>query len=161
MVALCAAGILTLPPDGVSDHRVRSSLRRRSPALPGQTAYDLADLGWIENGGDHRHSASAFGTAHDVQFVHLGKQPCPRFPAGARADVLILQGIRGRGRRSGLSAVPVPGGASAECGAAFPGPPCAGGIQAIVAHKVAAPGRGSLPLKYSEVEDFKVTVSWS
>ena len=135
------AGILTSSPDGAIDHPARSPRRRRPATVLGKTRNDLADLGWIENDSDHRHPASAFGTGHDVQFVHLGKQPCPGFPAGARADFLILRGIRGRGRLSGLSAIPVLGRASTECGAVFPGAPSPGRIQSIAAHKMATPGR--------------------
>jgi len=126
--------------------------------VPGQAVDDLADLGWIENDRDHFHPASTHGTGHDVQFVHLGEQPCPCFPAGQRADFLILRGIRGRGRLSGLSAIPVLGRASAECGAVFPGPASAGGIQAIAAHQVAAPGRDVQGHLGDEVQTGEVTL---
>ncbi len=93
------AGILTSSPDGAIDHPARSPHRRRPATVLGKTPNDPADLGWIENDSDHRRPASAVGTGHDVQFVHLGKQPCPGFAAGARAEFLILQGIRGCWRR--------------------------------------------------------------
>ena len=112
------AGILTSSPCGAIDHPSRSPRRRRPATVPGKTRNDpegcassLADLGGIENDRNHFHPASASGTGQDVQFVHLGQQPCPGFPAGARADVavqwpalgLILRIIRGCGRLSGPS----------------------------------------------------------
>ena len=130
------AGILTSSPNGAIDHPARSPRRRRPATVLGKTRNDLADLGGIENDSDHFHPASALGTGQDVQFVHLGKQPCPGFPAGARADFLILRGIRGRGRLSGLSAIPVLRGASTECGAVFPGAPRPRRIQSISTHQV-------------------------
>jgi hypothetical protein len=104
------AGILTSSPDGAIDHTARSPQRRRPATVPGKTVDDLADLGGIENDSNHRHPASALGTGHDVQFVNLGKQSCPGFPAGGCADLavqwpalgLILQGPRRRGRLNSL-----------------------------------------------------------
>jgi hypothetical protein len=52
----------------------------------GKTSNDISDLGWIEDDSDHFHPASALRTGHDVQFVRLGKQPCPGFSAGGRAE---------------------------------------------------------------------------
>jgi len=135
------AGILTSSPNGAIDHPARSPRRRRPATVLGKTRNDLVDLGGIENDSDHFHPASALGTGQDVQFVHLGKQPCPGFPAGARADFLILRGIRGRGGLNGRSAIPVHRRASAQGGAVFPGAPSPGRIQAISTHQVAAPGR--------------------
>jgi hypothetical protein len=79
--------------------------------------------------------------------------------------VLILRGIRGRGRLNGLSAIPVHRRASTECGAVFPGAPCAslrprGGMWRVSwAMKSNAEKCFSLPLKYPEAQDFQVIVS--
>ena len=89
---------------------------RRSPADLEQVGQDPAYLGGIGDERDELHLRATLGTGHDFQFVHLGKQPCPGFPAGARADFLILRGIRGLRRLNGLSAILVHRRASAEGG---------------------------------------------
>jgi hypothetical protein len=73
------AEILASSPHGAIDHQARSAHRRRAAIVLGKTRDDLADLSGIENYSDDRHSASALGTGHDVQFVHLIQQPCPGF----------------------------------------------------------------------------------
>ena len=113
------AGILTSSPCGAIDHPSRSPRRRRPATVPGKTRNDLADLGGIENDRNHFHPASASGTGQDVQFVHLGTQPCPGFPAGPRADLAVQW---------------------PALGAVFPGAQAPGRIQSRAAHEVATPG---------------------
>jgi hypothetical protein len=48
---------------------------------PDKATDDFSDPGWIEDEGDHPRPASALGTGHDDQFIHLGKQLCLGFPA--------------------------------------------------------------------------------